>query len=98
MFLKPFNVSLFEEDSWAQDVIDQYVNKHLHDATLIDDHTYKVGKITYRQKVYRLKDHTIYVHTETLKEGIEHLLKTAIKEERYEDAKKLVEELQRNKK
>lgn len=61
----------------------------LDDATQIDFHTYSVNGVSYKQKVYRLKDNSIYVettqHSESLEELKEQLAK-AVSEQRFEDA------------
>jgi hypothetical protein len=63
---------------------------NLKDATLLDVHKYQVGTMTYEQKVYRLKDHSIFVDTTTLKDTEEESYKReiakAVSEENYEEA------------
>jgi excinuclease UvrABC helicase subunit UvrB len=69
----------------------------LEGATLLDVHRYEVNDLTYEQKVYRLRDHSIFTETKTIRDSaLEtkklHLAK-AIEEQRFEDAAKLRDEI-----
>lgn len=62
----------------------------IEDATLIDTYQYQEGNLTYEQKVYRLKNNSIYVETTNVKdseiESLEKRKTRAIAENRFEDA------------
>lgn len=62
----------------------------LEGATLLDTHHYTVDKLTYEQKVYRLKDNSIFVETKHVIDGeivsLNQQLDKAIVEQRFEDA------------
>jgi excinuclease UvrABC helicase subunit UvrB len=71
-------------------------------AKLLDTHTYTVDGIVYKQKVYRLKNHTIYVDTtvvpEVSLENLEKELDEAVKTENFEEAIILRNKIKRLKK
>lgn len=86
----PFQ-QLFNSLSKVMDVIDKT------GSTVIDTFRYREGDCTYKQTVYRLKDHSIYVETDLAQDDGLVMLKArltkAIREERYEDAATLRDEI-----
>jgi hypothetical protein len=62
----------------------------LIDGTLLDTHQYTVGDLTYEQRVYRLKDNSIFVDTKQVKdtelESLTGKLAEAIKSQNFEEA------------
>lgn len=72
-------------------------------AKVLDIHRYKQGEFTYKQTVYRLKDGiTVYVETEIVQDDglklLQDRLKLAVKEQRYEDAARIRDEIKEKEK
>lgn len=77
------------------DLINPQIDKKT--AKVIDTYRFKEGDFTYKQTVYRLKDHTIYVETEVVQDDelrlLRERLKQAVEDQMFEDAAKLRDEI-----